>query len=461
MSDWWGSAKVVKPFNSPLGSRQSEQADPREAGKPVESLPERGVNVPFPEGLQGKPEDITPEERSMQGGIDPGIPPFVARGITKLGHVLPAIANGRFSHAANEAFEGGARVAAPFAIPAILSAPEVAAPAAILGSAGSMGGEALARQMGASPDQIELAGNLGGLGFGALGGVAAPKIRSIVEAATSPEVKTAVLDAIPKGRAISKVVDEFMSALNPKAEVPPAVAESPIATGRPTGGRLFGNTARSRFMSPPSPEPSVIVPPSGIVGLKPRSPRPEFSMGESTPVPNMTIPEPGPRSMFSVAPEYKSPFDPRSTRIIQPSPQTEVSPSSNPTIKSIVTSRERNTPVQSNPEPPKSMFAAPKSDNPGISEVPLASNPYSRFSGEFPTDQQNKPIRDIESGYRADQIEWGNRIAKADRFARELQRTGQPVPTDDSGWARFARSIGEREAPHEDTREMIQERMRK
>ena len=110
------------------------------------------------------------------------------------------------------------------------------------------------------------------------------------------------------------------------------------------------------------------------------------------------------------------------------------------------------------------MFAALESKNPGIPEVPkapVASKPYSRFSEEFPTDQQNKPIRDIESSHRADQIEWGNRTAKADRFARELQRTGQPVPTDDAGWARFARSIGEKEVPHEDTRQMIEERMRK
>jgi hypothetical protein len=172
---------------SELGSRQLLEG----AAKPTGQMPG---------SFEGHPENI--------GEYVPASAGEIAGGIKDVGQ-------GRLAHGAHRIIAGtGSAVApmAPFLLPGAAAAPITTALSVGGGALGQKGGQKLATALGASPDQAELAGDVGGLA----GGYAGAKLPALGS-------RAALLGKTPEGA--------YRSALKPSTTISPAKTERMIATG--------------------------------------------------------------------------------------------------------------------------------------------------------------------------------------------------------------------------------------
>jgi predicted aconitase with swiveling domain len=185
----------------------------------------------LPPGLTGP---VQGQEESIGGGAnEPGLPSVVVSGLRQLGRAIPAFANSPM-RGASDVMEGTGKIAAPLAIPALISNPVTAGIGLLGGAAGSAAGSEAATQMGADPETARFVGNLGGLAGGGLSGAAAesPKVRGFVSGAAA-----ALPTAVQRGTIPAAVAYGLRNtSAAPYADaVAAAIASPPVIAGGRTG----------------------------------------------------------------------------------------------------------------------------------------------------------------------------------------------------------------------------------
>lgn len=121
--------------------------------------------IPKPKLPYGLSPESDPQSIGGQGP-EPGIPKIMVEGGRQLLRALPSFSNS-WKAGASDVIEGAGKVAAPLAIPAVISAPAATALAMGGGYVGGKGTSALTKAVGGDEEAQRLANNVGGIAGGA------------------------------------------------------------------------------------------------------------------------------------------------------------------------------------------------------------------------------------------------------------------------------------------------------
>lgn len=190
------------------------------------------------------------------GGNGPQIPAIVNQGLHQLVRAVPSFSNS-IKRGFSDLIEGGAKTAAPLAIPAAIAAPAVTLSGAVVGAGAQTGGEKLTTALGGSPDTARLVGDVAG----AAGGMSTSPFRGIPMSrgfgAAVDGLKAAVLEAPLIGKPLRAGIDAMrhsfadaggftprpaMRPIEDRTPIwqdnQPAPAPPPLVAQRPAGGGL-------------------------------------------------------------------------------------------------------------------------------------------------------------------------------------------------------------------------------
>lgn len=143
--------------------------------------------------------------------------------VGKASESIDAASQGQYAKAANKGIQSAGAILSPFIFKGLATAPLATAVGIGTGVAASKGGELVSRMAGLSPDQAELAGNVLGIGAGAITGALASQpgramLASRISKLTPEQTKMLINILSPREAAKDYLKRQLLSSLNKTPE---------------------------------------------------------------------------------------------------------------------------------------------------------------------------------------------------------------------------------------------------